>query len=274
MKRHRIIIGTFTALMLSFPATAFAQTDSLRAGEDSTLNENIVVEPDPQPEVQPTTIAIETEPAVQPTQPQGPPIGRTLNMLIIACCATMLLALTGCVLGIMNRREINELRRALGEGIDDTNLSLKKLAEETASHVNRLNDQMRYTQRTMRTSAIATPPAHVAPVNAEPQEKTIYAGKPDENGFFTRTGERFELGNSIFELHTTDGRNATFSVIENGDVHRFAMMMPTENLTRACEGENIQRSAGMARIVNDFTGEAILENGGWRIVSKAGIHYE
>ena len=83
----------------------------------------------------------------------------------------------------------------------------------------------------------------------------------------------FERGNSIFQLSTSDGKNGTFIVIDNDEVHRLALMMPTENLTRACTGNNIQVSNGKNRIVTDTAGRASLENGRWRIVTMAAIHY-
>ena len=63
-------------------------------------------------------------------------------------------------------------------------------------------------------------------------------------------------------------------VIDNRDVHHFALMMPTENLMRACTGNAIQMANGKTRIVTDRPGEAQLDNGKWRITLKANIHYE
>ena len=45
------------------------------------------------------------------------------------------------------------------------------------------------------------------------------------------------------------GKTDTFAVINDAGVHQLALMMPTENLTRACTGHNIQISAGKTRIV-------------------------
>ena len=83
-----------------------------------------------------------------------------------------------------------------------------------------------------------------------------------------------EPGNSIFRLSTADGVNATFEVICDAGVHQLALMMPTENLTRACTGENIQISAGKTRIGCDAPGTAKKEGNRWRIVKPAVIHYE
>lgn len=106
------------------------------------------------------------------------------------------------------------------------------------------------------------------------KSRTIYLGKADAQGCFVHVSECFELGNSLFELTTTDSRQGTFVVIDNTNVHRFALMMPTENLICACSGESIQISTGKKRIVTDRPGEAVCEQGVWRITRKAAIHYE
>ena len=74
--------------------------------------------------------------------------------------------------------------------------------------------------------------------------KRLFLTKPDANDYFIRTTEVVEIGNSIFELSTNDGVTGTFKVIDNPEVHQFALMMPTENLVRACTGKGIQISNG------------------------------
>ena len=104
--------------------------------------------------------------------------------------------------------------------------------------------------------------------------KRLYLTKPDANDYFILTTEVVEIGNSIFELSTNDGVTGTFKVIDNPEVHQFALMMPTENLVRACTGKGIQISNGKTRIVTDREGTARLENGRWHVAVKAIIHYE
>ena len=104
--------------------------------------------------------------------------------------------------------------------------------------------------------------------------KRLFLTKPDANDYFIRTTEVVEIGNSIFELSTNDGVTGTFKVIDNPEVHQFALMMPTENLVRACTGKGIQISNGKTRIVTDREGTARLENGRWHVAVKAIIHYE
>ncbi len=104
--------------------------------------------------------------------------------------------------------------------------------------------------------------------------KRIFLTKPDANDYFIRSTEVVEIGNSIFELTTNDGITGTFKVIDNPEVHQFALMMPTENLVRACTGKGIQISNGKTRIVTDREGTARCDNGRWHVAVKAIIHYE
>ena len=107
---------------------------------------------------------------------------------------------------------------------------------------------------------------------AEP--KKLFLTKPDSNDYFIRATNEIEVGNSIYELCTFDGITGTYRVIDNPDVHHFALMMPTENLMRACTGNGIKLSNGKTRIVTDRDGTARCENGRWHVAVKAIIHYE
>ena len=101
----------------------------------------------------------------------------------------------------------------------------------------------------------------------------LFMSKPDENDDFTRVSDTFEPGNSIYVLTTFDGQRGNFEVIDKPEVHRFALMMPAENLIRACSGNAIQIPSG-TRIITDRAGEAEFIDGKWHVVVKAIIHYE
>lgn len=116
----------------------------------------------------------------------------------------------------------------------------------------------------------------VAPVVEEEEEgdvMNLFMSRPDENDDFTRVSDTFEPGNSVYVLTTFDGTHGTFEIIDKPEVHRFALMMPAENLIRACSGNAIQIPSG-TRIVTDRPGEAEFINGRWHVVVKAIIHYE
>ena len=102
----------------------------------------------------------------------------------------------------------------------------------------------------------------------------IFLSRPDDKGVFLAASTHIEPGNSIFVLTTDDDTTGTFAVINDAGVHQLALMMPTENLTRACTGHNIQISAGKTRIVTDAPGRAVKEGRQWKIVQQATIHYE
>ena len=109
--------------------------------------------------------------------------------------------------------------------------------------------------------------------NEEGEVMNLFMCKPDENDDFVRVSDTFEPGNSIYVLTTFDGTHGTFEVIDKPEVHRFALMMPAENLIRACSGNAIQIPSG-TRIVTERPGEAEFIDGKWHIVVKAIIHYE
>ena len=219
--------------------------------------------------------------------PQEPAQAETkggLNGHLLLDILLALLALGALGLAWLTRSELNKLRRATRSELETTNENMQQLANDVSQHVKALLQRVgniEANQRVMRPRQVGTTShAHTEqpPVRQQRQEQavthTYYLSKPDENDCFNRASEQFELGNSLFVLTTTDGVNGTFQVIDNRDVHRFALMMPTENLTRACSGNAIQMSAGMTRIVTDRPGEAVLDNGQWRIIVKAIIHYE
>ena len=192
-----------------------------------------------------------------------------------------LLALGGLALAWFTRSELNKLRRATRSELETTNENMQQLANDVSQHVKALLQRVgniEANQRVMKPRQVTRQDEQrveaVAKREDQPAERTYYLSKPDDNDCFNRVSDEFELGNSLFVLTTTDGVHGTYQVIDNRDVHRFALMMPSENLTRACSGNAIQMSAGMTRIITDRPGEALFDNGQWRVIVKAIIHYE
>ena len=111
------------------------------------------------------------------------------------------------------------------------------------------------------------------PKNTFGEPRILFMAKPDEDDNFSRSAATYEPGNSIFELTTMDGKSGSFTVINKEEVHKLALLMPGDALTRACSGNDIQSTAGKSRIVTDRAGRAQLENGKWHIVVKATVHY-
>lgn len=224
----------------------------------------------------PDTLAVADLPKETVAEQKGGVNAHLLFDILLA-----LLALGGLALAWFTRSELNKLRRATRSELETTNENMQQLANDVSQHVKALLQRVgniEANQRVMKPRQVAqkddSQVQELAKSDSQPAERTYYLSKPDDNDCFNRVSEEFELGNSLFVLTTADGVHGTYQVIDNRDVHRFALMMPTENLTRACSGNAIQMSAGMTRIITDRPGEALFDNGQWRVIVKAIIHYE
>ncbi|MBR1804309.1 MAG: hypothetical protein IJ775_05335 [Muribaculaceae bacterium] len=255
----------FISLVMALAMLTIHAQDSIEWVSDTMATADSV-----QVEEIPSVTATANEAAIEQT-PAQPASGSGLGWLVMACGITALIALGAGVMALMARREVAELREQMHAALDETNDNMRRLAQESARELNAVRTQ--HTQQRTTVQERRTPTA--APrTTAKPQgPHTIYLAKPDAQDCFTRASDHFELGNSLFALTTTDGVHGTFVVIDNADVHRFALMMPTDNLTRACSGDGIQLSSGKTRIITDQPGEAVFEQGAWRITRKAAIHY-
>ena len=200
------------------------------------------------------------------------------NALIMGALA--LCAALGIALALAALYQIKKLKEEKNHEIAALKTALKQRNEEVGQHLKSLSAQLaQVEERISRRVATPSVPTQPTPKAAAPQKpkavpSEFFVSRADEGGFFSSVSSRMEPGNSIFRLSTADGVNATFEVICDAGVHQLALMMPTENLTRACTGENIQISAGKTRIVCDAPGTAKKEGNRWRIVKPAVIHYE
>ena len=200
------------------------------------------------------------------------------NALIMGALA--LCAALGIALALAALYQIKKLKEEKNHEIAALKTALKQRNEEVGQHLKALSAQLaQVEERLSQRVATQSVPTQPTPKAAPPQKpkavpSEFFVSRADEGGFFSSVSSRMEPGNSIFRLSTADGVNATFEVICDAGVHQLALMMPTENLTRACTGENIQISAGKTRIVCDAPGTAKKEGNRWRIVKPAVIHYE
>ena len=189
-------------------------------------------------------------------------------LFLVAACAA--------VFAFFLRRDFVAHRQAASDEISALKLALKKRQEEMQQRMDSLTvqiDELRKQQMVSRETK-PTPAAKPAVPKRDTYPKQLYLSRPDDKGVFLAVTAAFEPGNSLFVLTTPDGRTGTFSVVDDADVHQLALMMPTENLTRACTGNNIQVSGGMRRIVTEEPGRAVCENGAWRVTTQARIRYE
>lgn len=202
----------------------------------------------------------------------------------------LLLGLWALLNSLSNRGKIKEMRRNFAREIDRTNANLQEFSTDAADQMRALS--IRLTGKAVRMQepvaddlaainddvqvadeGTAATDGDVAPIAADDEVLNLFMSKPDDNDDFTRVSDTFEPGNSIFVLTTLDGQHGTFEVIDKPEVHQFALMMPAENLMRACSGNAIQIPSGN-RIVTDRAGEAEYVDGRWHVVVKAIIHYE
>ena len=200
-----------------------------------------------------------------------------------------LLGLWALLTALSNRGKIKEMRRNFARELDRTNANLQEFSTDAAEQMKALS--IRLTGKAIRNNE---PIDEIAPIEDEPAQiveeqideepqvieeeeegevMNLFMSKPDENDDFTRVSDTLEPGNSIYVLDTWDGVHGKFEVIDKPEVHRFALMMPAENLIRACSGNAIQIPSG-TRIVTDRPGEAEFIDGKWHVVVKAIIHYE
>ena len=206
-----------------------------------------------------------------------------------------LLGLIALLTALSNRGKIKEMQRVFGRELERTNANLQEFSTDAADQMKALS--IRMTGKAVRNKIVdeaeepAVAPAPEEPADVETEEPvseeaiepaaeepagepmTLFMGKPDENDDFTRVSDTFEQGNSIYVLNTEDGKHGTYEVIDKPEVHRFALMMPAENLIRACSGNAIQIPSG-SHIVTDRAGEAEFVDGHWHVIVKAIIHYE
>ena len=200
-----------------------------------------------------------------------------------------LLGLCSLLIALSNRGKIKEMGRTFAREIDRTNANLQEFSTDAADQMKALS--IRLTGKAVRNTEIE--PVAEQPieepvqeeevqetvVEEEPQQEeedeilNLFLSRPDDNDDFTRVSDTFEPGNSIYVLTTFDGQHGTFEVIDKPEVHRFALMMPAENLIHACSGNAIQIPSG-TRIVTDRAGEAEFIDGKWHVIVKAIIHYE
>ena len=215
-----------------------------------------------------------------------------------------LLGLCTLLTALSNRGKINEMRRSFAREIERTNANLQEFSTDAADQMKALSIRLTGKQPDeepilaqvadpVEEQPVAAPieetdeepaeePQQEEVVAEEPEEEiaeeerevmNLFMSKPDENDNFTRVSDTMEPGNSIYVLTTFDGQHGTFEVIDKPEVHSFALILPAENLLRACSGNAIQIPNG-TRIVTDRAGEAEFIDGKWHIIVKAIIHYE
>lgn len=205
------------------------------------------------------------------------------NLLVMGMLT--LCGITGIVMSVVAFSKIKAMKQEKDNEITALKTALKQRNEEFEQSLRQIETRIAMVEQEQEREQAAS--ASVAPRQVtvgqasampKPERKAgasqIFLSRPDDKGVFLAASTHIEPGNSIFVLTTADGTTGTFAVINDAGVHQLALMMPTENLTRACTGHNIQISAGKTRIVTDAPGRAVKEGRQWKIVQQATIHYE
>lgn len=105
---------------------------------------------------------------------------------------------------------------------------------------------------------------------AKPTKK--YADYPKENGFVISQLQDSEDRRSIFELTIPpDGEQAAFTIVDNKDIHAYAIQNRERLLRDACDFEIT--SSLHTRIVVENPGKLQKNGNVWQIVSKARIRF-
>lgn len=264
------------------------EKDCWTAAKDAIIKSNTAVQ---QPANQPSQVL----PQNVQTEEQEHPHGLDMNNLINIVINVLMLALAvfAVITAMRAKNQVDDLKDKFKGDIDALRNETKKREDELKRSLGQLNNYLNNQQHaesddesirnnTQYGSAqypIQRPqrPQQQPPQSpynqAQPPHK-LFLSKADRNGQFIKATDKYDLGNSIFELSTSDGKNGTFRVIDSQSVHEMALMMPTDYLTRVCSGDNIQLSQGKHCIVTDTPGTARYESGHWVMVTKAAIHYE
>lgn len=223
-------------------------------------------------------VAPQVEEMAQPatnTDDSGP------NLLVMGVLT--LCGITGIVMSVVAFSKIKQMKVEKDNEITALKTAMKQRNEEFEQSLRQIETRIAMVEQEREQAARASvAPRQVtvgqATAMPKPEKKAgaskIFLSRPDDKGVFLAASNHIEPGNSIFVLTTADGTTGTFAVINDAGVHQLALMMPTENLTRACTGHNIQISAGKTRIVTDAPGRAVKEGRQWKIVQQATIHYE
>lgn len=104
--------------------------------------------------------------------------------------------------------------------------------------------------------------------------RSIYLGRANSKGIFVRADRSLNIGHSIYILETGDGFSGTFRVADSPASWSLALSNPTEYLSTACAGYNLEDTAGVVKIITESSGTAVFEGGCWRVIRKAKIRYE
>ena len=172
------------------------------------------------------------------------------------------------------RKTINALKENLADATRE-NERLTTEVKTLRADNDRMAAELDELRKKLSTAAAAKPTeAPQQPAHKPEILKVIYLGRANSRGLFVRADRKFSPGNTIYRLDTEDGMVGTYHVVDNPAVIGIALEHPVEMLGGGCTAVDIQDTAGAAQIVTESSGTAIFENGCWKVLRKARIHYE
>lgn len=237
---------------------SLAQDEQEKTGKDSTFIEN--------------TNHIETDVNAQSGD------GSTIVYIVILI--VLVLIVMGIIIYAVNSMKKN--RDGAGsvpsDEYEDQRRRLVATIAEKDNTISQMNDEIEHLKQelaNLRGRQIRTTDSNYRVRPISPQNpRTIYLAQANHKGVFVRADGKYNIGNSIYKLITTDGVSGTYCIIEDTTVFDLALTQPINYLMTACIGENLQLSEGMNKIINETPGTAIFEDGKWRVLRKARIRYD
>lgn len=178
-------------------------------------------------------------------------------------------------------RGLEEMREKFGRTLAARNEELEHLRQQAESASRRADElerrlheceaDLEEARASLRQQAARqSVAAEQAPVAAE--RRVIYLGRVNARGIFVRAARRFNPANDIYVLETTDGITGSYYVATDPTVADTALLSPRESLGGGCDGD-FRRADTASSIVTDMRGEAVFEDGCWRVARKARISF-
>lgn len=172
----------------------------------------------------------------------------------------------------VNREVMGENARLTAETsrLDAENRNLRVALKDTE---HQLAEATRVAAEAATAAAtVASAPAE-APIRARHSLRTIYLGRVNARGLFVRADRTINPEATVFQIETEDGYTGRFQVVNLPEVTERALRNPTQWLAGGCDCADLLATEGVTGILTEVSGNAVFEEGCWRIVTKAKIRY-
>lgn len=171
------------------------------------------------------------------------------------------------------KEELAELKKK-NERLEGSIKDLKQEIKRLNQRLDMLSRQKEQNQWLKAEGAQAASPSDSADphVNSRVSSRQLYLSTPTPDGFFAEAYEQKREGKSIYHLETKDGQNATFRILDTPDALATALISISQFVKPACKVNG--QVAGMPRgVETEQEGQAVCEQGGWRVTRKAVIRF-